>query len=76
MLATISKQLCIAFFSPCIALTMKSQNIGSSTKKEYEQIFDSGKLDSNKWKYMSLGLFKSHAYCSIAKNGREVVYQN
>ena len=34
------------------ALTMKGQNIGSSTKKKYKQIFDSGKLDSNKWKYV------------------------
>ena len=59
-----------------LSLTMKSQNIGSLTKTKYKQIFDSDKLDSNKWKYMSLGSFKSHTYCSIAKNGSVVVYQN
>ena len=60
----------------CFALTMKCQNIGSSTQKNYKQIFDYDILDSNKWKYMSLGSFKSHTYCSVAKNGSEVVYQN
>ena len=60
----------------CSALTMKGQNIGSSTKKIYKQTFDSDILDSNNWKYMYLGSFKSHTYCSIAKNGSVVVYQN
>ena len=50
------------------ALTMKGQNIGSSTKKIYKQIFDSDILDIKKQKYMSLGSFKSPTYCSIAKN--------
>ena len=45
-------------------------------QKKYKQIFDFDKLDSNKLKYMSLGSFKSHTYCSIAKNGSVVVYQN
>ena len=58
------------------ALTMKGQNIGSSTKKIYKQIFDSDILDIKKQKYMSLGSFKSHAYCSIAKNDSVVVHQN
>ena len=58
------------------ALTMKGQNIGSSTKKIHKQIFDSNILDNKKQKYMSLGSFKSHTYCSIAKNGSVVVYQN
>lgn len=31
-----------------VALTMKGQNIGSSTNKKYKQIFDSDILDSNK----------------------------
>ena len=48
---------------------MKGQNIGSSTKKIYKQMFDTHILDTNKWKYMSLGSFKSHIYCFIAKNG-------
>ena len=51
---------------------MKGQNIGSWTEKNYKQIFDSDTMDSNKRKYMSLWSFKSHTYCSIAKNG----YQN
>ena len=55
---------------------MKGQNIGSSTKKNFKQIFDSDLLDNKKQKYMSLGSFKSHTYCSIAKNGSVVVYQN
>ena len=60
-----------------VAVTMKGHNIGSSTKKNYKQMFNSDILDSNKWKYMSLGSFKSHIYCSIAKNGSVVVvYQN
>ena len=50
------------------ALTMKGQNIGSSTKKSYKQIFCSDIMDSNKWKYRSLRSFKSYTHCSIAKN--------
>ena len=50
------------------ALTMKCQNIGSLTKKIYKQIFDSGKLNCNKRKYMSLE--------SIAKNGSVVMCEN
>ena len=55
---------------------MKGQNIGSSTKIIYKQMFDSDILDSNKWKYMTLGSFKSHICCFIAKYGSVVVYQN
>ena len=55
---------------------MKRQNIGSSIKKIYKQIFDSDILDIKKQKYMSLQSSKNHIYCSIAKNGSVVVYQN
>ena len=48
---------------------MKGQNIGSSTKIIYKQMFVPDILDSYKWKYMSLGTLKSHIYCFIAKNG-------
>ena len=58
------------------SLTTKGQNIGSSTKNIYKEIFDSDILNIKKQKYMSLGSFKSHTYCSIAKNGSVVVYQN
>ena len=58
------------------SLTMKGQNIGSSTRTIYKNIFDSDILDIKKQKYMSSGSFKSHTYCSIAKNGSIVVYQN
>ena len=56
--------------------TVKGQNIGASTKKFYKQIFDFDILDSMKLKYMSFGSFKSHAFCSIAKNGSVGVHQN
>ena len=59
-----------------VALTMKRQNIGSSTKKIYKQILDSGKLNSNKRKYMSLESLERHTYGSIAKNGSVVMCQN
>ena len=55
---------------------MKGQIIGSSTNKKYKQIFDSDILDNKIWKYMSLGSFKNHTYCSIAENGSVVIYQN
>ena len=55
---------------------MKGQIIGASTKKLYKQIFDFDILDSMKRKYMAFGSFKSHAYCSIAKNGSVGVHQN
>ena len=45
-------------------------------QKNYKEIFDFDIMDSNKRKYMSLGSFESHTYCSIAKNGSVAVYQN
>ena len=57
-------------------LSMKGQNIGSLTKTIYKQILDSDILDNKKQNYMSLRSFKSHTYCSTAKNGSVVVYQN
>ena len=47
------KEICMP-----ITLTIKTQNIGASTKMFCKQMFNFDTLDSNKWKYRSLGSFK------------------
>ena len=64
-------------FSITTTLTMKGQNIGSSTKKNPNKyLITTYWIVKNENIYMSLGSFKSHTYCSIAKNGSVGVYQN